>query len=216
MRLIILTIVALTFSAGYAQTVKEWDENLNRGKSVGYLSAFEKEVLFELNKARTDPVGYVEMYIRPMRAEMDGKLNTRSRVETKEGVAAIDECIEIMGKIIKMGPLDPDKDLARAAERHTSAQSKTKLIGHTSPNGETLQDRLKKFPLTKAGECISYGEPTARDVVTSLLIDDGVASRGHRKNILDPVFKIVGISAGGHLVYQNMCTIDFGGDPLKR
>ena len=42
-----------------------------------------------------------------------------------------------------------------------------------------------------------------------LIIDDGVASRGHRTNIYNPDFKTVGIAIGDHKVYGNMCVMDF-------
>ena len=80
----------------------------------------------------------------------------------------------------------------------------------------SFEDRLRKVNFLSTGECISYGEAEARGIVISLLVDDGVPSRGHRKIILDPKFSAVGISAGKHVVYSAMCTLDFGGTPGRR
>jgi uncharacterized protein YkwD len=48
-------------------------------------------------------------------------------------------------------------------------------------------------------------------IVISLLVDDGVPSRGHRRNLLDKAFKFIGLSLGAHPVYRHMCVMDFAG-----
>jgi uncharacterized protein YkwD len=44
-----------------------------------------------------------------------------------------------------------------------------------------------------------------------LIIDDGVASRGHRVNIFKKDYKVVGIAVGPHKKYGEMCAMDFAG-----
>ena len=194
-----------------------WEKaRLDTGAPVSYLSPFEKEILLELNRVRTDPKRYARFYITPLLSNFDGKLDTQNHIETNEGVTAVKECISVLNKTKKMDLLMPDKELSSVALRHTSKQSRTRQTGHTSPNGETFEQRLRKIQFSKTGECISYGEDQARGTVISLLVDDGVPSRGHRKIILDPGYSAVGISAGTHLVYSNMCTLDFGGGQIRR
>ena len=50
------------------------------------------------------------------------------------------------------------------------------------------------------------------NVVINLIVDDGVADRGHRTNIFQPRYNITGIACGQHKVYDNMCTIEYAGN----
>jgi uncharacterized protein YkwD len=61
----------------------------------------------------------------------------------------------------------------------------------------------------KACENIDYGSRNPRNVVLSLLIDDGVASRGHRDNILREDISLAGVASGYHRTYGVMCVIDY-------
>lgn len=45
----------------------------------------------------------------------------------------------------------------------------------------------------------------------NLLIDEGVKTLGHRKNILDPHAKVIGVSIQPHNLYKHICVIDYGG-----
>jgi len=61
------------------------------------------------------------------------------------------------------------------------------------------------------GENIDYGNTDARDIIMHLLIDDGVKSRGHRENILNPMFLVVGSALGPHQKYRHACVSNFAG-----
>jgi uncharacterized protein YkwD len=59
------------------------------------------------------------------------------------------------------------------------------------------------------GENIHYGDTDPRWIVISLLIDDGVRNRGHRKTLLDKNFNLTGIAIGSHKVYNGMCVMNY-------
>jgi uncharacterized protein YkwD len=58
-------------------------------------------------------------------------------------------------------------------------------------------------------ENISAGEDDARMVVIQLLVDDGVPSRGHRKNLFNPDLHQAGAGAASHTEYGTVCVIDY-------
>ena len=58
-------------------------------------------------------------------------------------------------------------------------------------------------------ENIAYGHHTAREIVLALIVDDGVHRRGHRKNIFNPTYDMVGAAYGPHARFGSVCSIDF-------
>ena len=62
-----------------------------------------------------------------------------------------------------------------------------------------------------AGENISFGHDTASGIICQLVVDDGVASRGHRTNMFGAGFKFCGIGVGPHKVYKSCCVLDYAG-----
>jgi uncharacterized protein YkwD len=80
------------------------------------------------------------------------------------------------------------------------SQGPTGKTGHVSANGKTMSQRIEMFGEWEVtcGENISYGHKNATDVITQLLVDDGVQSRGHRTNFFKPEFKVMGCYTGDH------------------
>jgi uncharacterized protein YkwD len=84
-----------------------------------------------------------------------------------------------------------------------------------------MGDRIERYGEWNItiGENISYGQNTGEDgikitilVIIQLIIDDGVSSRGHRKNCFKPEFGVVGISDGQHKQFKTQCVFDFAGE----
>lgn len=56
-----------------------------------------------------------------------------------------------------------------------------------------------------------YSSKTPLQVMLDLAIDDGVRSRGHRRNIFHPYFYYVGAWTGSHSRYKTQTVFDFMG-----
>lgn len=182
-----------------------------------YLQRLEKAMLHEINKVRTDPKAYAKglkqerRYYRGRIIERPGKRPIR----TREGRAALDACIAALEKASAIQALALDENLSQAAALLVTEQAKTGATGHVCADGRTLKDRISRYcgdRYTKMAENISYGGDegrNARAVVIRFLIDDGIPSRGHRLNLLNPSFTHCGVATATHPVYRHVCVIDF-------
>lgn len=193
------------------------DEKLNTAANANYLSPLEKEVVLEINRFRSNPAKYANNYIAPLTKYYHNKLlnypGDPKTIQTREGVKAVTECVHELQKATPQPILHPSKTLTKSANELQKYQAKTGKTGHAGSNNSTLKERIERYTKWKVqlAENIAYGNSSARQIVVFLLIDDGVKSRGHRENLLNPKLKLVGVSAGKHPVYGSVCVMDFAG-----
>ena len=174
----------------------------------------EAQVLAELNFARTHPADYARKLRKD--AYVGGEVGY-SEIGN-EDVDALAEAIEFLMQQRPLPPLTPNEALAAAARAHASAQGRTWQVGHVSPGGQTLGQRLQAHGVWAglAAEDISYGYQDPREVVRQLIVDSGVANRGHRQNIFGAHYQAAGVSCAPHQEWGAMCVIDFAGAFVKR
>lgn len=171
------------------------------------------DVLAEINHVRADPQGYARE-LRDYRRLFRGRLVADGRpggVLTREGVAAVDDAIRALESQPPLPPLGSSNLLAAAAQDHVADQGARGLVGHQSASGASPSARV----VARGGgpyvsETISYGSATPRAVVRQLIVDDGVADRGHRKVVFAPDLRFAGAGCGPHAEYGVMCVVDFG------
>ncbi len=218
MRIIFLILTLTITNKAFAQSdEKTWPAELQTAKTTSYLDELERKVIHELNKVRSNPKRYAEDYLEELTGAFSGKLYTYPGQETlksQEGVAPLLECIKVLKSTEPMSVLQPAKGLTLATEDLLKDQQKNGGIGHITRNGQTPQRRIEKYGEWDicSAEDITYGSFEARQIVIALLIDDGVPDRSHRKNILNPCFRLAGVAFGKHPSYQTMCVIDYAGD----
>ena len=196
-----------------------WDLSvLDTARDVDYMEEIEKDIILEMNMARGNPKKYAELYIEPRIKKFNGKTYSGNLL-TFEGADVVKECVKFMNGHKSLPVLLPSKGLTRAAKDHADTQSLTDQIGHTGTDGSDPFQRMKRYGsyTGTAGENVSYGSNSAREIVVTLLIDDGVKSRGHRKNIMNKAFKTSGIGfANKHKLYGCECVLDFAGDYTEK
>jgi uncharacterized protein YkwD len=94
-------------------------------------------------------------------------------------------------------PLTAHHKLQKAAVRFSQSMVKEQFFDHVSPSGSTLASRAKKVKYMKGarrwslGENIAWG--TGERATPASIVDAWMHSPGHKRNILDPTFKEIGI-----------------------
>jgi len=210
--ILILLIVAIN---AWSQNSAEWPiKKLDTARDVNYLSDNEKDVILELNKVRYDPARYARESIKWMGVYYEGKLLKipgKEILETNEGKTAFDDCIKHLEQVKPAPLLYPSRGMSKACSLLVYEQSTTGETGHRGSGNSTPVDRVENFGTFEGeyAENIHYGDCEPVFIVISLLIDDGVRSRGHRETILDPNFNQTGVAIGKHKIYSQMCTNTF-------
>lgn len=176
--------------------------------------ALEQDLAREINLVRTRPAEYaafVEQF-RPLYSGREYRRPGKPALVTEEGVGALDEAVRVLRAARPAAALEVSDGMCAGAKTLAAEQASTGATGHKASDGSFCEQRVERFGawLAPIGENLSYGDETARERVISLLIDDGFANRGHRKRLLDPSFKVVGVACGGHKLGA-VCVITLAG-----
>ena len=108
--------------------------------------------------------------------------------------------------------------LAHASRDHVNDTGPKGVTGHNGSDGSSVSKRIERYGVWQGtnGENISYGCKTGKEIVLQLIIDDGVPSRGHRRNIFNSDYYYIGSACGNHKVYEAMCVMDFAGGMVTK
>ena len=165
--------------------------------------------------ARQNPKAYASL-LEKWKPYYDGKLLKlpgKNPVKTKEGWKAADEAIRFLHSAPSIPPLILSKGMSLGARDHVKDQGPSGSSQHKGRDGSQPWDRVNRYGTWEKtiGENISLGSNNPRHIVKELIIDDGVPGRGHRKNILNPEFRVVGVAFGNHFIYGTICVLTFAG-----
>jgi hypothetical protein len=132
---------------------------------------------------------------------------------TNEGPQGIYEAIESLLNATPVPALEWRSGMAKACQDHVEDTGPQGLTGHTGTDGSSPYDRMNRYGSwgLSAAENISYGSNTGIDIVMQLFIDDGVASRGHRTNLMAETSTVTGNASGPHSQYGDMTCIGYAG-----
>lgn len=172
------------------------------------------DVLVEMNEMRRDPRAYVAK-LEALRASMRGNLIMRegeNPIATREGVAAVDEAIQVLSRAARRLPrFAYAPGLAAAARDHAADLNANNGMGHDGSDGSSPDSRVSRHGKWDrlVAENIAFGPTTAEEVVVGLIVDDGVADRGHREVLMEPELFFAGVACGPHPTYAATCVIDY-------
>jgi uncharacterized protein YkwD len=177
-------------------------------------TAFEQQVLVALNQARADPSAYarsLQHYRTYFRANLLHYPGQDTDIETQEGVKVVDEAIAFLANRAPLQPVQSSALLGATAGDLVADQSGSGETGHEGADGSSPGDRARRHGGgLYVAEVIAYGPIDAADVVRQLIVDDGVADRGHRTILYSTELRFAGVACGPHPEFRTMCVIDLG------
>jgi uncharacterized protein YkwD len=178
-------------------------------------SQAEQDLLIEINQARANPGTYAS-YLENLKRFFNGKEyrpTGRPALMTQEGWAVVDEAIKFLRATKPLAPLSESTGLSLSALAHVKEQGGTGSTGHRGTNNTLIEQRVKVFGTWQGaiGENLTYGNDSGRERVLTWLIDDGFATRGHRKRLLSSDYKVAGLSCGPHPEFGMMCCLTLAG-----
>ena len=154
------------------QTRAQLIDSLNTAKNCEYMKAEEREMIYEINRVRSDPPSYLP-YIQPLldkakqNLEHYGKgakgysltyhssvkngvtqqaIDTNWHYENEEEVKALSSLVNELKKMKRLSVLQPDSGIYNAAKKHAADQDahEWKLM-HTGSDGSAPWDRIMKY-----------------------------------------------------------------------
>ncbi|TVQ16690.1 MAG: CAP domain-containing protein [Leptolyngbya sp. DLM2.Bin15] len=189
-------------SSAYAQEAYNWAQ-------------IEQDIITAQNQVRQDPASLIPL-LEERLANMDDEgsiLNgcgPNCHLQTQEGKPAVQEAIDFLRQQAAVSTLEASPNVAQAAKAHAQDQANGRM-GHDGSDGSTAAQRIDRTGAlnVSSGENIAYGPSTGQQVVLDLIVDDGVADRGHRTNIFDPSWTHTGAGCGPHAEYRTVCVINY-------
>jgi len=174
------------------------DIPLNSGvRDASFLDDMEREIILELNAARTSPREYAD-FLRGL----------RGRAEWRQG---LEDAILFVEREAPFPPLKASKGLSLAARELVRDRGPEGLTGHTGKDGRSMFDRMNNYGMweDKAGEYLGYGYREAAALVARMAIEEASAGAEPKAYMFNRDFLVVGVACGPHKSYRVMCAVDF-------
>jgi uncharacterized protein YkwD len=184
-----LALFLMSFIAGLSQ--KPAKEDKHKGES---------ELLALINEVRTTPKKFLTNKALPYIIENDEDTVVNKYVSS---------LLKDLRKQSSIGPLESDPYLHDQAHSFAADMGSTGSVGHSSSKLGDFGKRLKKYSNKEIGENCDYGSNDPLDILMNLLIDEDIVGVGHRRNLLNPRYKLIGLGIEPHRTYEWNCVMDF-------
>ncbi len=160
-------------------------KQLENAPSFSALTQKEKFFFYWVNRFRSSPQNFYSSVVKEFIRQFP-EANSKEYRDLEKDV--------LIAKPLPM--LYPEKGLLTMSKEHGLDLSKRGgVISHKSAKGKDFVQRIKEAgPYRCGAENIFVGTYDPLEALIALLIDYGVADKGHRVNLLDPKFIITGVS----------------------
>eukprot|EP00924_Labyrinthula_sp_SR-Ha-C_P014015 augustus_masked-scaffold_5-processed-gene-20.20-mRNA-1 protein AED:1.00 eAED:1.00 QI:0/-1/0/0/-1/1/1/0/693 len=222
-----LTPLEERFNRNKAGHVSQSAHESNKRSSKLNSNKIDKLLWECINDFRTDPESVLSLLEERLDQFVPGtknyEISETERIVTQEGKAAVEEAIRFMTRVKPLSPLAWSDGVAQAAKQHVIETGAAGTFTHELSDGSQPTDRVMrhlgeaevgavaesiKYQLKGPGEGLQGDWRNCLDNVLDLIIDDGVKSRGNRKNIFGD-WDLIGVHSGSHMVTNSMCTVLF-------
>mmetsp|Transcript_40105 Transcript_40105/g.45825 ORF Transcript_40105/g.45825 Transcript_40105/m.45825 type:complete len:418 (+) Transcript_40105:24-1277(+) len=175
-----------------------------------------RDIFEEQNKARSNPQEFARRLEQQLQFFDDKLLKLPGQIplKTKEGKEAVLEAIAFLESQTPLPPLKILNGLSWAAQDHALDIGGTGKCGHEGATGSNPHERMTKYGRIQgySSENIGFGERTGFGVLTQLIVDDGVPSRGHRKNVFNEHLTMTGVGVASHKKYGSCVVLSYAGN----
>ncbi len=180
-------------------------DSLNTASNADFLDDDEMNLILAHNLVRYNPREFARLYVAEYISYFKEKEfhypGISTIMITREGK---DPARELYYELLRTRPMPllyPSEGLSKSARSHAKYLSELGIRGHGGQGG--LRARIERFGHwdVRIAENISYGNFSAHDALLYLLIDDQVFERSHRKIILNPGLRVMGVAKEAHPAY---------------
>lgn len=194
--ILFLVLLASIGCFGFVPQTETWTaeelKTANTAINSTFMDSTEREIVKYCNLARLYPKKFARLEVQ----NYIGSVEQPEQYKNSENRRSL---IRDLNASKAAGALQPDSALTVMADCFQQELAASGKTGHDRKN--CTEDYM--------AENCSFGKSTAKDVVLQLLIDEGVASLGHRKNILNEKYSKLGVAFGEHKKYRNCAVMDF-------
>lgn len=173
------------FNHNHIKDTAVWN-TLSRSAGFSQLRPVEQEFFYWVNLLRKNPSSFEVLVLQDFLRQFP-QVNAADARSLSKDLRAIKTSLSF---------LPPDLGLGTMASTHAAdLKRRNGIISHTSSAGKNFIQRIKEAGSYKCGaENVFAGTNSPLEAMILLLIDQGVPDKGHRKNLLDPNFNIMGAS----------------------
>ena len=192
---------------------------LNTAKKADYLTDEEKNLILAMNLIRHDPPKYSRLYVYPRLQYFQGTafhFPGKIPLRTREGIEAVRE---LYLELLESEPIPiflPSKGLSMAAKGHANYMKSTGNASHEGRGGMSARANRHGQWVRGLAENLAWGVSNSHEAIISLMIDDGIKNRGHRINIMNPVYEKVGVGIETHPRFRISYVIKYAVDFIEQ
>lgn len=210
--ILLLLIIICNFFSVTAQEATWEDAKLNTAKNAVYMKQDEREMIYEINRLRSDPPRYaklfvtmqlknaLEVYKEDGRGDSSYSITTSyqdnkiSSVDTnwhfsnEEELNALQTLYDTLMHLKPLSILQPDEGIYKACIKHAKNRAAAGSFDHIDTDGTWPWDRILKYSpkMEEGNENLAMnGNAPVRIIVMQLLNDANIDGYGHRYNLLD-------------------------------